>query len=71
MTERLPFGWSVLKEPIYALYARDVGNALGVGGAMSDLERLSSGTFHIEDAVDIRDLKGNEYRGDCEEGSSH
>ncbi len=36
---------------------RDVGNALGVGGAMSDLERLSSGAFHVEDAVDILDLK--------------
>jgi len=35
----------------------DVGERLGCGGAMTDLVRLASGIFAIEDAVPLADLK--------------
>ncbi len=37
--------------------AHDIGNALGCGAALSDLRRLRSGEFGLEDAVSISALK--------------
>jgi tRNA pseudouridine55 synthase len=34
----------------------DIGIKLGCGGMMDDLERISTGSFHINEAVNLRDL---------------
>ena len=44
---------------------RDIGEALGCGGTMTALERLASGVFTVDDAVDIETLKNME-RSDIE-----
>ena len=42
---------------------RDVGESLGVGGAMSGLIRLASGAFRIEDAIEMGQLRKMSSQG--------
>ncbi len=39
--------------------ARDLGEALGCGAVMSELQRTRIGSFHIEDAINVEDLDRN------------
>lgn len=44
----------------------DIGARLGCGGAMSDLERLASGGFALEDCYTLDALEAMEYEQRCE-----
>lgn len=62
--ELLSYSWPELKIKVHCgkgVYirslARDIGEALGVGGYMSELERTRVGDFRLEDCLDLEQLK--------------
>lgn len=44
----------------------DIGDALGCGGCMSDLRRVSAGTMGVEDAFTLDQVQAAADAGDCE-----
>ena len=45
--------------------ARDLGGALGVGGTLTALRRISSGDFHVDHAWQVEDLVAQMNRRDA------
>ncbi len=68
--EATEYAWPLLKLKVdcgrgtyVRAIARDLGEALGVGGYLAALRRTRVGPFHIEDAVKLSDLEPESIEG--------
>lgn len=65
-SKKLPF-WTVELEVSKGTYirsiARDLGRALGVGGFVQKLERVSSGSLSLEDCLSLEEIEREKKKG--------